>query len=121
MVLQVARHVDADAARVWAVLVDSSLWPRWGPSVRRATLDGPALELGCTGRVWAAAGPSLPFVITEYVEGRTWSWSVAGVPATSHRVDDDAEGSTVSFGVPWWAPAYLPVCALALRRFAALV
>ena len=39
-----------------------------------------------------------------------------GIPATGHRVIPQDGGCLVTFTVPWWAPAYLPVCALALRR-----
>jgi hypothetical protein len=41
---------------------------------------------------------------------------VAGIPATGHRVVPDPGGCVVTFTVPWWAPFYLPVCAVALRR-----
>jgi hypothetical protein len=58
----------------------------------------------------------LPYTVTAFEPGRYWSWSVAGIPATGHRVVPQAGGCLVTFTVPWWAPAYLPVCALALRR-----
>ena len=61
-------------------------------------------------------GPALPFTVTEFVPGRRWSWRVAGIPATSHEVVAEGGGSRVTFGVPLWAPAYLAVCAIALRR-----
>jgi hypothetical protein len=61
-------------------------------------------------------GPALPFEVTELVPGRRWSWRVARVPATTHAVEPVGAGTRVTFGVPLWAPAYLAVCALALRR-----
>lgn len=63
-----------------------------------------------------AAGVSLPFAVTRFDDGRRWAWRVAGVTATDHRVEPSPGGSTVTFGVPWWAPGYLAVCAIALRR-----
>jgi hypothetical protein len=62
----------------------------------------------------------LPFEITEYVEGRSWAWRVAGVPATRHEVIPTDTGCRISFGVPLWAPAYLGVMAIALPRIAEL-
>ena len=50
------------------------------------------------------------------ISGRRWAWSVAGVPATAHEVRPDGRGCRVRFEVPWWASAYLPVCAVALGR-----
>lgn len=114
----VDRYVEAPTATVWRVLVDLDAWPRWGPTVQRAALAGAdgELERGARGRVWTAVGLSLPFTITDFVPGRRWAWTVAGVPATGHEVRPDGRGSRVRFEVPWWASAYLPVCAIALRR-----
>jgi hypothetical protein len=105
------------------VLVDTAAWPLWGPSVRRAALRGGAVELGLgtTGDVWTAVGLRMPFVITEFDPGRRWTWTVAGVPATGHQVSDAPGGCRVRFEVPWWATAYLPVCAVALGRIDTLV
>lgn len=118
--LTVDRRIPVPPAVVWGLLVDLDAWPSWGLSVRRAELDGTTFGRGSTGRVWTVAGVSLPFVITRFEAGLSWSWSVAGVPATSHRVEPDQHGCLVSLGVLWWAPAYLLVCAIALRRLAAL-
>jgi hypothetical protein len=108
---------------VWDLLVDVSAWPRWGPSVRRATLadQAPGLALRVRGDVWTSVGVRLPFVITEFDAGRRWTWKVAGVPATGHQVTAAPGGCQVRFEVPWWAGAYLPVCSVALRRIERLV
>ena len=63
----------------------------------------------------------VPFAITEFDPGRYWAWNVAGIPATWHRVDPVDDGTRISFGVPWWAPAYLAVCEVALRRMEKLL
>ncbi|WP_229745899.1 SRPBCC family protein [Rhodococcoides trifolii] len=113
--------VDLDIAAppeaVWKVIVDLRDWPVWGPTVSAADLDddGP-LRSGSRGKVWTPVGVPLPFVITEFDDGRAWAWRVAGVPATRHEVIPTREGCTLSFGVPIWAPAYLPVMAVALPR-----
>ena len=114
----VDRHIEASTAAVWRLLVDLDAWPRWGPTVQRAALDAGdgVLECGARGRVWTPVGLSLPFTITDFVPGRRWAWTVAGVPATAHEVSPDGDGSRLRFEVPWWATAYLPVCTVALGR-----
>ena len=119
--LSVSRHIDAPADAVWQVLVDTDAWPRWGPSVARAEIDGDGLTLGATGRVHTPLGVALPFTVTEFEPGRRWAWTVAGVPATSHSVVPDGGGCRASMGAPWWAPAYLPVLAIALQRIEKMV
>jgi uncharacterized protein YndB with AHSA1/START domain len=115
--LSTARTMSVPADSVWRVLTDLDAWPQWGPTVQRAELDDPGpLRLGSRGKVWTPIGVALPFEITEFDDGRVWAWKVAGVPATRHVVTPHSRGCRASFGVPLWAPAYLPVCALALKR-----
>jgi uncharacterized protein YndB with AHSA1/START domain len=113
----VERRVAAPAAAVWGVLTDLDAWPRWGPSVQRAELDDAVpLTGGSRGRVWTPIGIALPFEITEFEPERKWAWRVAGVPATTHGVDPEGHACRVWMSAPVWAPAYLPVLAVALRR-----
>ena len=119
-----APHVDGRAGasrrrpkRHGGSLVDLDAWPQWGLSVQRAELSsGTELTLGSVGKVWTPVGVALPFEITEFDDGRAWEWKVAGVPATRHEVLPDGDGAVLNFGVPWWAPAYLPVLAVALPK-----
>ncbi len=111
------RVLDAPADVVWRLLIDPEHWPSWGPSVRRAVVDGPVIERGATGTVTTVGGVTLPFEITDYDEGTRWAWKVAGLPATDHTVEPVGPGrSRVGFGVPWPAGPYLAVCRLALAR-----
>ena len=119
--LSVSRHIDAPADAVWKVLVDTDAWPKWGPTVSGGEVDGGVLTLGATGRVRTPVGVALPFTTTEFEEGRMWAWSVAGVPATAHAVQPDGNGCRASMSAPLWAPAYLPVLAIALRRIDKMV
>ena len=113
----VSRPIQAPPETVWDLLIDLEAWPKWGLTVSRAELDdGDLLTLGVSGQVWTPVGVPLPFTITEFVPGRSWAWQVAGVPATHHGVDPDGEGCRVWMSAPVWAPAYLPVLSLALRR-----
>lgn len=115
------RTIDAPGDVLWTLLTDPDHWPAWGPSVRSAEIDGPRLEAGTTGTVTTAIGIDLPFEITSFEPGVQWSWKVAGVPATDHRVEALAPARCrVGFGVPAWAAPYLAVCRLALRRLDAL-
>jgi uncharacterized protein YndB with AHSA1/START domain len=123
--LEVGRAIGAPAERVWDLLVDTARWPAWGPTVSGAEIAtggvGTRIGPGATGRVRTSLGPSLPFVIEDFDPGRRWTWAVAGVSATGHRVDPLDDGSCrVTFEVPRWAPPYLAVCWLALRRIEAL-
>ena len=116
--LTVTRIVDAPVARVWQLLTHLEEWPRWGPSIRSAELDDPAVGLAkdATGSVTTVGGLRLHFVITEYTDRRSWAWSMAGVPATDHLVEDVGGACRVHFGVPAIAAPYLAICAMALRR-----
>ena len=98
----------------------------WGPTVTEARLDvgrRTSLAPDSTGRVRTPLGVWLPFTVTQWHDDgarRAWSWRVVGVPATSHEVVADGSACRVRFGVPLWAPAYLPVVELALRRIRAI-
>jgi uncharacterized protein YndB with AHSA1/START domain len=117
----VSRRIQTPVDAVWQLLVDLEDWPRWGPTVQRAELDGGVLTLGTKGRVWTPVGLPRPFEITEFVPGRSWAWQVAGVPATRHGVDPEGDGCRAWMSAPLWAPAYLPVLAIALQRIEAMV
>lgn len=118
----ISRTIAAPPDVAWRLLTDLDAWAQWGPSVAGASIDAGSnstgeLRLGTRGTVQTVAGVSLPFEVTHFEDGRRWAWNVAGVPATDHRVEPTTSGGcTVTFGVPWWAPAYLAVCAIALRR-----
>lgn len=115
--LAVDRFIAAPSETVWNLLVDLEAWPKWGATVTAARLDeGDVLTLGVTGLVWTPVGIPLPFTIDEFVPGRSWGWRVAGVPATRHGVDPEGDGCRVWMTGPLWAPAYVPVLALALAR-----
>jgi hypothetical protein len=111
------RLIHAPDNVVWHLLTDTNQWPRWGPSVR--AVDCPTQFIGADtrGRVQTALGLWLPFQIVQWEEGRAWSWKVAGIRATGHRVySHNPDACQVTFDVPSWALPYLPVCATALRR-----
>lgn len=119
--LWTTRIIDAPPEAVWALLVDTRRWPAWGPTVQAVEADPPIIAAGNRGRVRTSVGFWLPFEITALADDgplRSWSWKVAGIPATSHRVEDIDAGRRcrVGFAVPVVATPYLAVCAAALRR-----
>ncbi|WP_124711387.1 SRPBCC family protein [Gordonia insulae] len=110
-------RMAATPSTVWSIITDTTMWPQWGPTVSVAQVDGDApLAAGVQGTVTTTVGVRLPFEITEFVDGRVWAWTVAGVPATRHEVRPVRGGTVLSFGAPMWAAGYLPVLALALPR-----
>lgn len=115
--LEASATIHVPATTAWRLLTDTRAWPQWGPSVR--AVDSPVrfIEAGTRGQVQTALGAWLPFQVTEWEPDESWAWSVAGIPATGHRVRPiGATTCTVAFTVPTWAPFYLPVCHVALRR-----
>ena len=126
--LWVGRRVTAPVDVVWDLLTDTRRWPQWGPTVRGVDVESDRIGPGSCGRVTTVAGLRLPFRVTAFDDDddpdRSWTWQVAGVPATGHRVEpvEPLTGgiSRVSIGVPWPAAPYLLVVWEGLRRLARL-
>lgn len=115
--METAVEVLAPAAAAWELLTDTRRWPEWGPSVTNVESAERYIGPGASGRVQTIIGLWLPFRISEYVAGRRWSWEVAGIPATGHRVEALGPGHCrVVFEVPLLAAPYLAVCRLAAER-----
>jgi hypothetical protein len=117
--LEVSRRVAAAPDRVWRVLTDTELWPRWGPSVTDVECTDRFVREGSTGRVRIPGGLRLPFTVRT-CRDRRWTWDVAGVPATGHRVEARANGALAVFELPVLVVGYAPVCRRALGRIAEL-
>jgi len=114
------RVVDADPETVWTLLTDTERWPDWGPSVSDVRSSDRIIEAGTTGTVRVAGGPWVPFEV-DTCEDYRWTWRVARIPATGHRVEPAAGGGTrVVFEIPLLAAGYAVVCARALDRIAEL-
>jgi len=97
-------------------------WSEWGPSIAEVYCKGRFITKGSKGKVKTAVGIWLPFIITGYEEGRFWSWNVAGIPATGHRVEPQEDGSCqLTFTVPLLAAPYVYICKIALNRIAGIL
>ena len=118
--LVVARDVAAPRDSAWELLTDTERWPEWGPSVRAVECPSRFIQSGTRGRVQLPLGIWLPFEVATCEDYR-WTWRVARVPATGHRVDDAPAGCRVCFELPVLATAYAPVCQRALGTIAALL
>lgn len=115
----VSRHVDVSPELVWTSLVDTSVWPVWGPTVTGVDAPTRCIRRGTRGRVRTLGGVWLPFEVTVFEPGRRWAWEVAGIGATGHVVEPaPGGGTTVTFEVPRWASPYTAVCWLAAGRLA---
>jgi uncharacterized protein YndB with AHSA1/START domain len=113
----VAVEIEAPASVVWDLLTDFERWPDWGPSIRRVTAGAGRVEAGVTGRVQTIVGVWVPFEITGVEPGRSWTWRVAGIPATRHCVSAvGPDRCRARFTVAWPFAPYLVVLRLALGR-----
>lgn len=118
--------IDVEPAAAWDLLVETDRWPEWGPSVRAVECEDQYIHAGSTGRVGLPGGLWLPFEIDSCSppgeEPGRWTWHVARVPATGHRVDPlSGERCRVGFELPVLAAGYAPVCRLALGRIETLL
>lgn len=118
--IDVARPIDAPAEDVWELLVDTRRWPDWGPSITDVECRDREIRTGSTGRVRVVGGVWIPFEVT-HCDVYRWTWEVAGIPATGHRVEPHNGRCRAVFEIPVLAAGYAPVCRLALSRIARLV
>lgn len=124
--LEVSRSIDANPASAWELLVTPERWPEWGPSVRAVDCAEEQLSEGTTGWIRIPGGLSIPFEITGWRDlteerpGR-WTWHVAKIPATGHRVESVGDGCRVIFEIPLVGAGYALVCSRALDRIETLL
>lgn len=119
---EVSRSLKKPCGHIWEVLTDTATWPQWGPSVKAVECRDRIIKQGTRGRVRTVAGIWLPFIITRYEESRFWSWNVAGIPATGHRVEPQEKNlCQLTFEVPLIAAPYAYICKIALDRIAGIL
>ena len=119
--IRVRKRISVEARQVWDVLVDTGAWTHWGPSVVEVEHDGASIYAGSTGRIRLPLGQWLGFAVTDFEDGQYFRWSVAGIPATGHRVRSlGASESELVFEVPVWAALYALVCRRACEAIARL-
>jgi uncharacterized protein YndB with AHSA1/START domain len=115
--LRTSIEISAEPELVWRLLTEFEHWPTWGPSVRAVESDAPVVAPGVKGRVQTPLRFWVPFEITEVTPGRSWSWKVAGIPATGHEIREVAtDGCRVTFSVSPLLMPYLLILRIGLRR-----
>ena len=120
--VEVGLLINADADGVWRILVDTSRWVEWGPSIRAVESTERFLTARASGRVRTVLGFSVPFAVSRFEPGKNWTWRIFGLPATTHEVESlGPKLSRLFFGVPLIAFPYLLFCSVALRRISSLV
>jgi uncharacterized membrane protein len=96
-------QIEAPPERVWAVYTDVERWPDWSPVIRKIErLEDERLALGSTARIEAKGGPPSVWTVTEFTDGRSFSWksSARGVKLMAwHLIEADGAGSKVKLGV----------------------
>lgn len=75
---QATATIDAPAAKVWAVLIDTAKWPQWDPSCEK--IEG-EVELGRKIKAFTKLSPgrAFPVKVTELVPNQKMTWS-GGMP-----------------------------------------
>ena len=121
-VIEAGLLVRTASDALWNILVDTSRWVDWGPSIRAVECSERFLTAFSSGRVKTVLGFSVPFAVTRFESGKAWSWRIFGIPATTHTAEGrGANRSRLFFGVPLPAFPYLLVCLIAIRRLVALI
>jgi hypothetical protein len=114
--------IRAPSRVVWNLLIDTSRWGEWGPSIRGVEYSDRILKPRSSGHIKTVLGFSVPFAVTHFKPGKAWSWRVFGIPATTHSVESLGKSRCrLRFGVPILAFPYLLVCLIAIRRIADLI
>jgi uncharacterized membrane protein len=71
--------IDADAARVWAVITDVERWPEWTDSVTSLHLLDPApLRVGSRALIEQPRLPRTQWTVTSIDEGHEFVWEATG-------------------------------------------
>ena len=121
-IITVKRELRASPESAWDLLTDTTKWRLWGPTVRSVTCSDRYIRIGSSGKVRTPIGLWVPFLITEYEHENYWTWKVAGIQATGHRlIQFNPDSCIVAFELPLsWLP-YVIVCRIALKRMARIL
>lgn len=115
--MSVGKFYPASPLLVWNLITDTTQWPRWGPTVKRVQFPERFIRKDSSGQMLTAFGIWLPFDIDEYEHACFWSWKVAAIKATGHRIQAiETGGCYLWFEVPMIAAPYALVCQMALGR-----
>lgn len=103
MNIEITTTVAAPPEAVWALLADIEGWPSWTPTVTRVErLDEGPVVVGSRARITQPRQPTLEWVVTEWDEGRSFTWenrSPGVVGAGVHEVRPAAGGAEVLLAI----------------------
>ena len=118
----VGKFYPAAPLSVWGLITDTFQWPRWGPTVKSVQCSDRFIRQGSRGQVLTPFGIRLPFVVTEYEHARFWSWEVASLKATGHRLQAiESGGCYLWFDMPLITLPYAVICRMALNHIEGLL
>jgi hypothetical protein len=105
--------IEAPVAEVWGVLVDIQAWPAWASQFKRLErLDGGSLALGSRVRVRPRRLPPSVWQVTEYVDGRLFTWTTGLLPGLrltgGHELVANGDATSAEF----WLDASGPLGAV---------
>ncbi|WP_435347352.1 SRPBCC family protein [Haloarchaeobius sp. HRN-SO-5] len=119
--IEVAREIPVSRMLAWELLTDTWRWSDWGPTITEVDAPTRFIADGLHGRVNVLGAVWVPYEITS-CDGERWTWDVARLPATGHRVEElTEERCRVVFELPLVAAPYVPVCKRALDRIEAIL
>jgi hypothetical protein len=121
--LTLAAAGAAPAEQAWERYAQVAYWSRWSPQIRSVTCSSPRIRTGSTGRVHAAMGVGVDFVVDSMDEtARVWVWTVRKGPLRlhlTHRVVREGDGCRTILEMSGPLPVllgYAPLARLALGR-----
>ena len=95
-------RIGAPPADVWAAMVDLERWPEWASQFKRLErLGALGMAVGTRVRVRPKRMPGSVWHVTEYEEGRSFTWAsrlVRGMRVTGgHELTADGDGTNAEF------------------------
>ena len=117
-------HIDAPVERVWRVATDVERWPEWASYMRSLVPqdEGP-LRMGSRVRVTPKGMPGSVWTVTEFDEGRSYTWETSLAPglrlAGGHVYEAEGAGTSATFSLATAGPlgvALGPALGLVFRR-----
>lgn len=95
-------RIEAPAAEIWAVMLDLESWPEWASQFKRLDrIDPGPLALNTRVRVTPKGNPASTWTITEYEEGRSFTWAASLMPGVritgGHILMPDGNATTAEF------------------------
>lgn len=104
---EVTIDVDAPADRVWQAISDVEKWSEWTPTVTEVRLHGGGeLALGSVATLRQPKQPAREWTVTELVEGRSFTWTSAGLGLrfSAEHIVTDQNGTSVTLAFSMAGP-----------------